>query len=537
MKPEELSETSVSLSMQPYSGAWTKEEAAHLLKRTLFGPTNQQMLDAVNNGMNATVATLLSINPINPPLTYDPFETISPIGTTWINSVYPSGTIAAQNVETARLKSLGAWVMERLNNLEVSIAEKMCLFWHNHFAASAASDSRATYNYHMLLRSHALGNFRQMVKDITIDPCMLLFLNGATNNVYSPNENYARELLELFTIGKGPQLAAGDYTNYTEEDVAAGAKILTGYTVDGLRSTTLPSPIAVYYSVLHDNSTKQLSYHFNNATISNDEATEYQNYIDVIFQQAAVAEYICTKLYRYFVNYDITLDVQTNVISAMSATLIANNYEILPVMDELLKSEHFYDITLRGAIIRSPLEVIFGMFNATESAPNFDLATNSDMYLNLYYVAETMTQSYASPPSVAGWTAYYQAPAFSKLWVNSTTIKTRFDISNYVTVLTGIPVNGFNLKLNSLQFYNNLSLPDDPISAINEMCDVFFPKPISDTKKTALKALLTNGLSDATWAYQYQQYVGGDTTLEASIALRINVVLARIFKMPEFQMI
>ena len=82
MKPEELSETSVSLSMQPYSGAWTKEEAAHLLKRTLFGPTNQQMLDAVNNGMNATVATLLSINPINPPLTYDPFETISPIGTT-----------------------------------------------------------------------------------------------------------------------------------------------------------------------------------------------------------------------------------------------------------------------------------------------------------------------------------------------------------------------------------------------------------------------------------------------------------------------
>jgi hypothetical protein len=289
--------------------------------------------------------------------------------------------------------------------------------------------------------------------------------------------------------------------------------------------------------VLHDNSTKQLSYHFNNATISNGEATEYQNYIDVIFQQAAVAEYICTKLYRYFVNYDITLDVQTNVISAMSATLIANNYEILPVMDELLKSEHFYDITLRGAIIRSPLEVIFGMFNATESAPNFDLATNSDMYLNLYYVAETMTQSYASPPSVAGWTAYYQAPAFSKLWVNSTTIKTRFDISNYVTVLTGIPVNGFNLKLNSLQFYNNLTLPDDPISAINEMCDVFFPKPISDTKKTALKALLTNGLSDATWAYQYQQYVGGDTTLEASIALRINVVLARIFKMPEFQMI
>src|SRR3989338_9626348 len=198
-------EPSVSLSLTPYTGPWTKAEAGHLLRRTLFGPTNQQILDAVANGMAATVTALLQMPVLTPPLAYAPGETIVPLGTTWVNAVYPSNQIDASTVETARLMSLCGWIMQRINTEQVSIAEKMCLFWQNHFAASATLDSRATYDYHMLIRQHALGNFRQFVKDMTINPCMLLFLNGATNTLYSPNENYARELLELFTIGKGPQ--------------------------------------------------------------------------------------------------------------------------------------------------------------------------------------------------------------------------------------------------------------------------------------------------------------------------------------------
>jgi uncharacterized protein (DUF1800 family) len=265
----------------------------------------------------------------------------------------------------------------------------------------------------MLLRTHALGNFKQLVKDVTIDPCMLLFLNGATNTLYSPNENYARELLELYTIGKGPQIGPGDYTHYTEEDVAAGAKILTGFLVNGLRSTTLSSPVANFTPILHDTSTKQLSSHFGSIVVPDGGATEYANYIDIIFQQDQVATHICTKLYRYFVNYDLTTEVTTNVIPVMAQTLIDNNYTILPVMQQLLSSEHFYDAALKGSIIRGPLDMLFNMFNATGSGPNFDLSTDSDMYLNLYWLAEAMGQAYATPPSVAGWIAYYQAPAFS----------------------------------------------------------------------------------------------------------------------------
>lgn len=539
MIPDQSIDLPVSLSMVPYSGTWTKAEAAHLLRRTMFGATNQQLLDAVTNGMNATVTSLLQIPALTDPITYDPNDTISAIGNTWINSVYPSDISAAQLTETARLKSLGAWIMGRINTEQLSIAEKMCLFWQNHFASSVASDARATYNYQMIIRNYALGNFKQLVKDITIDPCMLLFLNGATNTVYSPNENFAREVLELFTIGKGPQIGPGDYTYYTEDDVAAGAKIFTGYIVEGLRSTTLSSPVATFYPILHDATTKQLSYHFGNATIPDAGAIEYSNYIDIIFQQDQVATFICTKLYRYFVNYDLTTDVMTNVVGEMANTLIANNYNVLPVMQELLTSQHFYDVALRGSVIRGPIETIYGMFNATSSIPNFDLTTDSDMYLTLYSIAETLGQAYATPPSVAGWTAYYQAPSFSKLWVNSTHIKTRFDLANFITVLTGFPVNGNFLKLNALTFVDGLSIPSDPIAVIDDMCDVFCPKTISAAQKLTLKFLLTNGQPDFEWTVQYTDYLAnpGNMVFSNPVKQRVEIVLARIFQMPEFQTI
>ena len=539
MIPDLSIEEPVSLSMAPYSGAWTKAEAAHLLRRTMFGATNQQLLNAVADGMNTTVSNLLQIPVISDPITYDSNDATSAIGTTWITSVYPSDVTSSQLTENARIKSLAAWIMKRINTEGVSIAEKMCLFWQNHFSATVASDARATYNYHMLLRTHALGNFKQLVKDVTIDPCMLLFLNGATNTLYSPNENYARELLELFTIGKGPQIGPGDYTNYTEEDVAAGAKILTGYLVDGLRSTTLPSPVSTYTSFLHDTSTKQLSAHFGSVTVPNAGANEYSNYIDIIFQQPQVATYICTKLYRYFVNYDLTTAVMTDIIPEMAATMIANNYDILPVLDQLLKSEHFYDVALRGSIIRGPIELMFGMFNATSSAPNFSLAVDSEMYLTMYWLAENMGQAYATPPSVAGWIEYYQAPAFSKLWVNSTHIKTRFDIANYITVYPGIPVSGQNLKLNALAFVDGLSLPSDAVQVIDDMCDVFFPKSISLVQKTTLKFILTNGQPDFEWTLQYNDYQAnpGNTTFSNPVKQRVELVLARIFQIPEFQTI
>jgi len=535
--PENEPAPGVSYSMTPYTGQWTKAEAGHLLRRATFGATNQEILDAVANGMNATVSSLLQIPAIGDPLAYHPDETIVASGQTWVNAVYPTNPVSAQTVDVARQLSFAGWIMERINSESLTIAEKICLFWHNHFSANPGPDMRMAYDYHMLLRSHALGDFKEMVKDITVNPCMLIFLNGSSNNVFSPNENYGREFLELFTIGKGPQIGPGDYTNYTEDDVAAAAKIFTGYYVDGLRSDTLTSVSAVYDSILHDHTNKTLSSKFGNAVINANGGNEYIDFINVVFQEDEVANHICRKLYRYFVNYDLTAAVETTVIAEMATTMIANNYQILPVLTELFSSQHFYDISVRGALIKGPIDMLYTMLNSTSSEPTYTLATNYEMLLNIYIVGDALGQGYLIPPSVAGWPAYYQTPSFSKLWVNATHIKTRFDSSLWMTLGTGIPVNGENWKINALAFLDALSDPYQPATIIDDIIDVFCPKGLGVTQELTLYSILTSGITVSDWQMEYSAYQAniGNPTFEDPIRTRVELTLSRLFQMPEFQ--
>lgn len=537
MIPEEHAEEPISYCLTPYTGTWTKAEAAHLLRRTMFGPTFQQIQQAVTDGMENTVTTLLTLPVTDPPLTYSPDEAVAPFGSTWVNSVYPSSNQSV--TDNARGNSLGAWMMQRCNQPTMSIQEKMCLFWNNHFGVEGSSDARGIYNLHNLYRQYCLGNFRELVRRVTIDPMMLIFLNGTTNNAFSPNENYARELLELFSVGKGLQIGPGDYSTYTETDILESAKILTGWVVEELFSATAPSPVANFYAILHDSSSKTLSSYFANSVITNNGAAEYEDYINVIFSQPNMAKHICRKLYRWFVNYDLTPAVEATVIADMALTLETNNFEILPVMAELLKSQHFYDMSVRGAIIKNPIEYMFSMFNATGSAPNFGLVSNYEIYLQIFAFNFVLGMHYFRPPSVGGWTAYYQTPSYSKLWANSSYIKLRFDLSTYLTLTTGIASGSNNFKIDALGFVNDLSLPSSAPQVIDDIVDVFTPKGLSAANKLTLKFILTNGQPDFEWTLQYTDYQAdpGNVSLSNPIRQRVEFVLYRLFQMPEFQTI
>lgn len=525
------------MSLIPYSGPWTRSEAAHLLRRTLFGPTHQQITSISNLSMNDAVSQLLSIGSANPPLAFESSETVVSQGQTWVNALYPSNPTANQLCETTRVKSLTAWLMQNINYQGLDISQKMLFFWHNHFGVAFSSDARAAYTYFELLRTNSLGNFKQLIKDVTLDPNMLVFLNGNTNSQTHPNENYSRELLELFTIGKGDQIAPGDYSNYTEQDVASGAKILSGYVVQGLRSSTATSASPTFISFFHDSSSKTLSYHFNNAVIPNAGSQEYSNYIDVIFQQPEVARHICKKLYRFFVNYDITSEVENTIIPELAQTLISNNYEILPLLQELFTSQHFYDNAYRGSIIRGPLETTFSMLNSTETQISVDLASDYNIYLNIYFACSNMGLDFMNPTSVAGWEAFYLAPAFSRLWINSTTIKFRFDISTGLNVF-GIPIGGYTLKIDPIPFLNNLSMPSSADAVIDDICEIFIPKPVDSALHTTLVNILTNNLPTFEWTLQYNDYLSNpnDPSFVDPVRFRVNLVLDRVFKMPQYQM-
>lgn len=529
----------VSYSLKEYSGSWTRKEVGHLLRRTMFGPTNRQILNAVENGLESAIVSLMNIPSIGKPLAFHEDESIVAEGKTWVNAVYPEGDVEKADVNNSRVKSLYAWLMESLNDEQksISICQKMTLFWQNHFGVTLAADARGEYDYITLLRNNALGNFKQLVKDVTVHPEMLVFLNGNSNTKWKPNENFGRELLELFTIGKGPQIGPGDYTNYTEEDISICAKILTGFKVRGYRSSTETSYYSEFEENHHNTEVKTLTSKFGSAEIQPNGENEYADLIDVIFLQEEVSKHICRKLYRYFVGSEISIEVEDSIIVGLAATLRDNDYEIQPVLEQLLKSEHFYDESHIGCMIKSPLEMIFSMLNGTETKANYDVVARYETYLAVYWNAGGLDQSYLAPPSVAGWPAYYQEPSFSRLWLNASLIKGRFDVIDWWVRRNGIQKNGQKFNVQGLDFVNNLQNPEDPVAVVDNMIAVFLPKGTTDSQKLEIKNILTNGLPDFEWTDQYNEYRNSpdDPTYSDPVIKRIKETLNTVFFLPEFQ--
>ena len=502
-----------SLSMLPYAGAWSFETASHLLRRTAFGPTKDQIDQLVSLGLDQAVESLLQIHSSEAPTTWHPDEAIGSQGDTWISEYLPLDLTLKSETNIARKNSMYSWIVKRLNQEQLnppSITEKMCFFWHNHFAVARTTDDRINYTYHKLLETHALGNFNTLTEEITINPLMMLFLDTAWSTKWSPNENYAREFLELFTVGIGPQVGPGDYSNYTEEDVAVGAKILTGWKVRENESHT-DHPYSEFDPLHHDTTDKTFSYHFNNTTLSNADQLEYKDFVNVIFQKDETALHISRKLYTFFVNTEITLEIDTQVINTMKQTLLANNYEIRPVLVELFKSEHFYDTSNVGSHIKSPFEFLFSMLNPTQTLPNHGFEGNNLMWRELYIRAVGFDLHWYKPPSVAGWPAYYKTPTFMQNWINSGTISNRFYCVTELTTSTdGINSDEFgtlfNLKIDVLNFVSTLQTPHIPTALIDEISQLFFARPLDQTKKDILLNTLTGGLPQFEWTIQYNEY-------------------------------
>src|SRR5882724_1442834 len=240
-----------------YSGPWTKNEIQHLLKRTMFGSAKADIDYFLAKSMVQSVDELL--NPVaplpSPPVNdYSPgtADANVPAGQTWINDPTNDGTL-----NSVRRASFKKWWTGIMINQDRSIREKMTLFWANHFGTETTdiAFSHYVYLHHALLRQNALGNFRQLVKAVTIDPGMLRYLNGYLNTASAPDENYGRELQELFTIGKDP---ATNQAAYSEDDVKKAAKVLTGWRINGTTFTSY------FDGTRHDATNKQFSSFYNN---------------------------------------------------------------------------------------------------------------------------------------------------------------------------------------------------------------------------------------------------------------------------------
>lgn len=517
----------------PYTGPWTFDEAAHLLRRTVFGPTKERILQAVSEGLEGTIATLMSEPPTpEPPVYYDFYDDpAATVGETWTDKEL-DGSVTG--IYFAREKTLWAWWFMQMNRDQQTIKEKMTLFWHNHFVVSEAGHANSNWSYLSLLREFALGDFRELTKRVTIEKSMLIYLNGTSNFADEPNENYARELLELFTIGKGPLVAEGDYTNYTEQDIAEIAKALTGW----IAWTDTNAPAAFEpWGAIHDTSTKQLSYRFDNQTIPNAGDQEYANVIDIIFQKDEVARHICRRLYRWFVHYEINDTIENEIIEPMSQILIANDYVIQPALEALLKSEHFYSTAIRGCMIKNTLDFFFSAYNTLQAPAATELNVEYELWVAWYWQFEILGMAVFRVPGVAGWRAYYQSPIFYRDWINSATLTLRRKMLSDIKWLTQY-VSSDTPGYDFISFISTLDDPSDPDEMIAEICNLIFPRPMNQEQKDFFKASLIPGLPDFEWTVEYEDYLNDPTNEDKRNAVenKLYNMFMVIMNVPEFQL-
>jgi uncharacterized protein (DUF1800 family) len=520
-------------NLDPYSGVWNEHTAKHLLKRAMFAPTAEQIATAVSDGLALTIEKLFTPYaepdlPINYDFQNDPNV---PIGQSWVYA-------AADPMVQYQQRSIRAWQMSLVLNEGVSLREKMVLFWHNHFVTADAFSAKLIFQYVKVLRDNAFGNFRDLVEQITIDPLMLRYLNGAENNKNAPNENYARELLELFTIGKGVQAGPGDYTNYTEEDIKELARALTGWTIDYQGYINAgPHPPATFRPARHDTGTKTLSHRFGNAVISNQNENEYKAVIDIILAQEEVSRFMARKLYRWFVYYYIDSEIEANVIEPLAAIMRDNNYEIRPVIEALLSSQHFYDENAIGCQIKSPVDFTASLLKpfSVEFPPN--LNQKYVFWFGFHGLNATLQQDVFTPPSVAGWKAYYQEPIYYRNWINSVTLTVR------VAAVTGIASGQIMIfdrpfGIDVLSAIANIENSLDPNVLIQKLTELLLPWPLTQSQLDNLKEVLIPGLPDFEWTVEYGLYLNdpSNETIKLVVETRLRLLFNAIMSLPEFQL-
>lgn len=521
-------------SLNPYSGPWTIDQAAHLLRRTTFGPTKQMIDKATNLGLNETITELfipnrLAKRPVNHNNANDPEVKI---GETWEKAdISP-----ANGLNQYRYYSICAWYWWKMQQEEINILEKMVLFWHNHFVISDIENPGLFYDYFATLEKHALGSFKELTKDITINAGMLRFLNGNLNTKTGLNENYARELLELFTIGKGALAGPGDYTTFTEQDVREIAKSLTGWTY------TTPDKIILNFDLSkHDTTTKKLSHRFNNQSIPNSGDQEYKQVVDIIFQQDECSRYIARELYRWFVSYHIDARIESEIIIPL-ATLIRNdNYVIESAVRTLLSSEHFYSEAAYGCMIKSPVDFIMSLSQAMKfPVPrNTKNASWNDEYTyfnKLWTDTKLMGQVITELPDVSGWKAYYQEPLYYRHWINAVSLQERKSWINKF-IQSGITINSFtNLKIPVLDFIDALSDPRDINKLLEDLNQYIFPYPLTNTQIAYLKDVILNGLPEYEWTDEYDQYIANKSNkpIVDAIDAKVRKLFVVMLNLPEF---
>jgi uncharacterized protein (DUF1800 family) len=353
----------------------------HLLWRAGFGAGIHQFEDLGKKDTKTLLNDLLKEETFQY-INYDTPD-VEPID--YMNDLSPAEKKKqTQKIQREQNLELNLNFLDKMVNSKEQMKEKMAFFWHGHFASRVQNPK---FNRQILnvIRKNALGNFKDLLFEVSQAPAMLSFLNNQQNKKDHPNENFAREVMELFTMGRG---------NYTEKDIREGARAFTGWGFDKEGNF-------IERKKQHDEGTKTFLGKTGDFT-----GTDVLN---IILEQKATAKFITTKIYKFFVNEN----VDEGIVNKLSHNFYQSGYDIKKLMTEIFSSSWFYDRKNIGNRIKSPIELMAGMMRT--------LPMNIQNPENLIVYQKLLGQMLLYPPNVSGWPN-------GKSWIDSSTLMLRLQI-------------------------------------------------------------------------------------------------------------
>jgi len=370
------------------------DDARHLLARTGFGPTDSEVRTYAALGREAAVDRLLkeagAMAQTPPPA--------SAVDTSPLPRLRGEATTEAERKAYIQQQvreglALRAWWVQEMLATPTPLTERMTLFWHNHFVSGQPKVfiTRLMYRQNVTLRANSLGNFATLLHAIARDAAMVVYLDSGQNRKGAPNENFAREVMELFTVGEG---------QYTEQDIKEAARAFTGWGIDR------DSGQFVFRRGLHDYGMKTV--------FGKSGQFDGDDVLDLLLARKETAEFVTAKLWREFVSPEP--DVAE--VKRIARVFRDANYEIKVALRELLLSPAFYAAENRGVLVKSPVDLVVGTLRSLEIRP--------DQTLPFAVAAAGMGQNLMSPPNVKGWPG-------GETWINTTTLLARKQFVDRVT--------------------------------------------------------------------------------------------------------
>jgi len=379
---------------------WNEATAGHLLNRAGFGGTPSEIEAVTKKGLTAAVRDFVEVKNdaanVTPPSWAHPrniqAQRMEIKAAKERGENFQDKRRQVQMMEGEEILDLRRWWLDRMLNGPAPLLEKMTLFWHGHFATSIQKvrDAYWMWLQNDTFRRNAFGNFGALVKKISRDPAMMIYLDLQQSRQEHPNENWARELMELFTVGIG---------NYSEQDIRESARAFTGYRVD---MTTQQFRFAPFQQ---DRGPK--TFMGKTGNLNGDDI------IDILVSKPACAQFIGRKLWRFFAEDEPSAET----VDAVAERLRAHNFEIRPVLREIFTSAEFYSTRVMGGQIKSPVQYILQTSKLLDAPPPAPIAAQNAM--------RQMGQILFAPPNVKGWDG-------GKTWISTSTLLFRYNFANYL---------------------------------------------------------------------------------------------------------